>query len=180
MRDLTSPAAWSLPPPERGRVRGGGVSPAWAAAVALTIALAALALPARAQEPTPSDDEVNAIAKGLYCPVCENVPLDVCPTQACAQWRETIREKLAAGWNQQQIQQYFVEQYGGRVLATPPPSGLNWLVYLLPPVAFVVAAYFLWRTMRRWAGARRPAPSPDAPTDDPYVARLEEELRRRS
>ena len=32
-----------------------------------------------AQQPTPSDDEVNAIARQLYCPVCENTPLDVCP-----------------------------------------------------------------------------------------------------
>ena len=26
--------------------------------------------------PEPSDDEVNAVAKQLYCPVCENIPLD--------------------------------------------------------------------------------------------------------
>lgn len=25
---------------------------------------------------TPTDDEVNAVASQLYCPVCENVPLD--------------------------------------------------------------------------------------------------------
>ena len=48
-----------------------------------------------AQEPTPSDDEVNAIAKQLYCPVCENTPLDVCPTEACRQWRELIRQQLS-------------------------------------------------------------------------------------
>jgi cytochrome c-type biogenesis protein CcmH len=40
-----------------------------------------------AQQPTPSDDQVNAIARQLYCPVCENTPLDVCPTTACHQWR---------------------------------------------------------------------------------------------
>ena len=139
-----------------------------------------VARPAAAQEPTPSDDEVNAIAKDMYCPVCENVPLDVCPTQACAQWRETIRAKLADGWSKTQIQQYFVEQYGARVLASPPASGLNWLVYLLPPTAFGLAAYFLWRTMRRWriAGSRVETPGPSS--DDPYIARLEEELRRRS
>ena len=64
--------------------------------------LAVLSTPpaALAQQPTPSDDEVNAIAKQLFCPVCENTPLDVCPTQACAQWRELIREKLAAGWSE--------------------------------------------------------------------------------
>ena len=73
-----------------------------------------------AQDPEPSDDEVNAIAKQLYCPVCENIPLDVCPTQACEQWRATIRDKLAIGWNEQQIKNYFVDQYGDRVLATPP------------------------------------------------------------
>ena len=42
----------------------------------------------------PTEDEVNAIAKQMYCPVCENTPLDVCPTQACAEWRELIRDKL--------------------------------------------------------------------------------------
>ena len=63
-----------------------------------------------------SDDQVNAIAKQMFCPVCENTPLDVCPTQACAQWRELIRQKLAAGWSDQEIKDYFVEQYGARVL----------------------------------------------------------------
>lgn len=178
-----------LPPPERGAPRrardaarraGRGGELLVAATAVFLLALAALVVPARAQEPTPSDDEVNAIAKGLYCPVCENVPLDVCPTQACAQWRATIREKLAAGWSKAQIQQYFVEQYGARVLATPPPAGLNWLVYVLPPAAFLIAAYFLWRTMRRWERAGRSAPPPASTSDDPYVARLEEELRRRA
>ena len=59
----------------------------------LTLILALfITAPASAQDggEGPTDDEVNAIAKRLYCPVCENVPLDVCPTQACAQWRELI------------------------------------------------------------------------------------------
>jgi cytochrome c-type biogenesis protein CcmH len=150
-------------------------------AVALVfLAAAAIARPAAAQAPTPSDDDVNAIAKGMYCPVCENVPLDVCPTQACAQWRDTIREKLAAGWSRQQIEGYFVEQYGARVLATPPPTGLNWLVYILPPAAFLVAAFFVLRTARSWRRSAVQAPAVGPASQDPYVARVEEELRRRS
>jgi len=153
-------------------------------AVFLSLGLFALARPAVAQEGNepPTDDEVNRIAKGLYCPVCENIPLDVCPTQACIQWRETIREKLAVGWTEAQIKQYFVEQYGDRVLATPPARGLNWLVYLLPPAAFLAGAAVLFRAFQNW---RRPAhPSPPAEgegaADDPFVRILEEELRRRS
>jgi cytochrome c-type biogenesis protein CcmH len=138
------------------------------------------ALPTSAQEPTPSDDQVNAIAKQLYCPVCENVPLDVCPTQACEQWRATIREKLTLGWSEQQIKDYFVAQYGDRVLATPPPRGFNWLVYILPPLALAAAGVVLWKTMRRWQRAGALAPPPSVPSDtDPYVQRLEEELKRR-
>jgi cytochrome c-type biogenesis protein CcmH len=113
--------------------------------------------------------------------VCENVPLDVCPTEACAQWRATIRDKLAAGWSESQIKDFFVEQYGERVLATPPARGLNWLVYVLPPAAFLTGAYILYRAFRSWG---KPAEATQSTasnaSDDPYVARLEEELRRRS
>jgi cytochrome c-type biogenesis protein CcmH len=130
----------------------------------------------------PTDDQVNAIAKQLYCPVCENIPLDVCGTQACAQWRELIREKLSQGWSEAQIKQYFVDQYGDRVLSTPPARGLNWLVYVVPPIAILLGAFLLYRAFRAW---KQPAPvlaqgsnSTQAPADE-YVRRLEEELRNR-
>jgi cytochrome c-type biogenesis protein CcmH len=149
----------------------------------LLVAMAAMSIftgTALAQDEQPSDDEVNAVAKGLYCPVCENVPLDVCPTQACKQWRETIREKLAVGWEQEQIEQYFVSQYGDRVLATPPATGLNWLVYLLPPLVFIVGAVILGGAIRSWrTSSQSVAQSVDEPSTDPYLERVEEELRRR-
>ena len=63
-----------------------------------------------AQTPMPSDDDVNAVARQLFCPVCENTPLDVCATQACAQWRELIRTKLAQGWTADQIKEYFAKR----------------------------------------------------------------------
>jgi cytochrome c-type biogenesis protein CcmH len=103
----------------------------------------------KAQTSSPSDDEVNAIAKELYCPVCENVPLDVCPTQACAQWRELIREKLTAGWTEEQIKQYFVDQYGDRVLAQPPARGLNLLVYILPPIFFIGGIIVVYSNLKK-------------------------------
>jgi cytochrome c-type biogenesis protein CcmH len=151
--------------------------PAGAALAALLLLL--LSVSAQAQQEQPSDDEVNAIAKGLYCPVCENVPLDVCPTLACKQWRETIREKLALGWTQGQIEDYFVAQYGDRVLASPPPGGLNWLVYVLPPLAFVAGAFILAQAVRSWRPKAAEVVQPSAESD-PYRQLLEEELSRRA
>jgi cytochrome c-type biogenesis protein CcmH len=152
--------------------------------VGLIASLVALLLPAAvvfAQQATPSDDEVNAIARPLYCPVCENIPLDVCPTQACAQWRELIREKLAAGWTEQQIKDYFVEQYGDRVLGTPPARGLNWLAYLIPPAAILAGTYVLIKALRirKVAAGQAPAAVTVPPPADEYVSRLEEEVRKR-
>ncbi len=144
---------------------------------------------ALAQNPTPTDDQVNRIAHQLYCPVCENTPLDVCPTEACRQWRDLIRQQLSQGWTEDQIKQYFVTQYGARVLAEPPAAGINWLIYVLPPVIILAGAFILFRAMRSWvklshapadAGAS-PSVSTDraAPPGDEYVARLEEELKKR-
>lgn len=139
--------------------------------------------PASAQTSTPSDDEVNRIAKQLYCPVCENTPLDVCPTEACRQWRELIRQMLAEGKSEEEIKQYFVLNYGARVLAEPPRAGFNWLVYLLPPLLILAGGFILFRTLRNWTrpGAAAPAAGESAaPTHkDEYAARLEEELRKR-
>jgi cytochrome c-type biogenesis protein CcmH len=135
-----------------------------------------------------SDDQVNAVAKQLYCPVCENIPLDVCPTQACAQWRELIREKLATGWNADQIKNYFMIQYGDRVLAQPPARGLNLLVYILPPVSLLLGVYILYRvfrSMRVRPGKTAPpvAPMgeavPEVGPQDKYAKKMEEEMRQR-
>ena len=149
----------------------------------LSVLLLALALTglwtgaAAAQGSNPTDDEVNAIAKQLFCPVCENTPLDVCPTQACAQWRALIRQMLSEGYTEAEIKQYFVDNYGARVLAEPPRQGINWLVYLVPPVLILAGVYILARQMRAMR-APRAAQAPTAPPADEYVARLEEELRK--
>lgn len=127
----------------------------------------------------PSDDDVNAVAEDLYCPVCENIPLDACGTQACVQWRDLIREKLAQGWTDEEIKTYFVNQYGDRVLAEPPRRGLNWLVYLVPPAAFLAGAYLLFKGIRnRTIQAEEPDSLAEASVDETYIARLEEELRQ--
>jgi cytochrome c-type biogenesis protein CcmH len=130
---------------------------------------------------------VNAIAKKLYCPVCESTPLDVCPTEACKDWREQIRQMLVDGKTEDEILTYFEEQYGAKVLATPPASGLNWLVYVIPPLLILAGAVILFRSMRAWTkpqkteaslGGESEAKGTSSEKDD-YVSRFEEELKKR-
>ncbi|MBI5934923.1 MAG: cytochrome c-type biogenesis protein CcmH [Chloroflexi bacterium] len=152
-------------------------------AILLILILAALlAIPVAAQGTNPpTDDDVNAVAKQLYCPVCENTPLDVCPTQACAQWRDLIRLKLSQGESEAEIKQYFVDNDGASVLKEPPREGLNWLAYIIPPLAILAGAAFLFGAFRRMKkpalAASAQSPEVDASADE-YVSRLEAEVKK--
>ena len=155
----------------------------WGAFLAALIMAGITISQAAAQEKTPvTDDQVNAVARQLYCPVCENTPLDVCPTTACAQWRALIREKMELGWTESQIRDYFAAQYGDRVLSEPPRRGLNWLVYVLPPVLIAIAAIFLFFLIRNLKATRKTpdaSPTPADPTGDEFTAQIENELQKR-
>jgi cytochrome c-type biogenesis protein CcmH len=147
-----------------------------ALAACLTLLLLAAA-PVRAQGPL-IDDEVNRIAKTLYCPVCPNTPLDVCNTQACVQWRAVIKEKLLKGETELQIRDYFVQQYGEVVLGAPPAQGFNWLAYILPALGIMLGVAIAWLTVRGWI-ARQAAPSSMPVSDIPkeYTERIEKDLK---
>jgi cytochrome c-type biogenesis protein CcmH len=155
------------------------------AAVVLAI-LAGLAVAvggASAQDGTtdPTADDVNRVAKQLYCPVCPNTPLDVCETQACKDWRAQIRDFQAQGWTDDQVIEYFVAQYGERVLAEPRRQGFTSFVWVLPLVSVLIGLALLAQVLRGWK-RRRAKPlvaeialDPNIPAD--LRARLEQELR---
>jgi len=137
-----------------------------------------------------SDDEVNEVAKDLYCPVCESTPLDVCPTQACADWRELIRTKLADGESKQDVLNYFARQYGDGVLANPPRRGVSLIVLWVVPVVGILLGLLLFARLLRGMrtspatpagpGVPRPpaaGPAGDESLDD-YIARVERDLKQ--
>lgn len=145
------------------------------------------------QGPTPTLDEINAVARELYCPLCNGVRLDTCDLQACIQMRQVISDKLAAGVPKEQIKQEFVAEYGPKVLGEPPKSGLDLLAWIVPIVAIVAGAAWLLITARRWtrqpaaapAAAEAPGPGPavadssgeaPAPVSDTYLAQIEADL----
>lgn len=135
-----------------------------------------------------TDDDVNAIAKELYCPICESTPLDVCATQACADWREVIRTKLGEGQTEEEINAYFLDQYGPRALAEPPRTGVTQLLWILPFLIVITGIIVFYRYMRGATAKNDPelavlAPdtksgsSDDEPSDKDYRSKIERELR---
>ncbi|MCB9421302.1 MAG: cytochrome c-type biogenesis protein CcmH [Ardenticatenaceae bacterium] len=132
-----------------------------------------------------TDDDVNKIARVVYCPVCESTPLDVCQTQACADWRQIIREMLEEGKSEQDVFDYFSNLYGDRVLAEPPREGFSLLIWLVPLIMVPVGLVFFgsyMRHLRASAGQSETVEStavsePAAPDD--YITQIEKELQQK-
>ena len=135
---------------------------------------------------TVSDDEVNAVARELYCPTCESTPLDVCPTHTCSDWRELIRQQLAEGQSKEEILDYFLANFGPQVLKEPPQEGFNLAVWVVPVVLIAVSGVFFALYLRRlkMAGTVTPATTTTVPPAaatplDPYREQVERELLKR-
>ncbi len=159
----------------------------------LGISLSFAANQAQAQTPTPN--QVNDVARELWCPLCNGVRLDNCELQACVQMRDMIAQKLAAGESKDSIKAYFVQQYGDVVLGQPPREGFNLIAYIFPILAAVVGIGWVTYLVLAWrkrqaalapAAARGPAqPTSNAASTarkpgedtDEYMQRVERELR---
>lgn len=146
-----------------------------------------------AQEQPPeevTDDEVNAIGQQLFCPTCENTPVDVCPTQTCSDWRADIRQQLAEGRSEQEILTYFADYYGPDVLANPPREGFGLVAWSIPVVVVLASIvgfgwyfYHLHQAGQAVAqdkklGENRAVSPPPAPNDK-YRDLLEQELNQK-
>jgi cytochrome c-type biogenesis protein CcmH len=149
-----------------------------------------------AQEVTP--DEVNNVARQLWCPLCSGVRLDACELKACEQMKDVIAIKLAEGDDTESIQAYFVEQYGPQVMGEPPREGFNWLAWILPAVVLVLGGLVFWRATQRMvqpavllesgpelnadtrisANRTSAVAQPDADDEEAYTQKLEEELAK--
>lgn len=150
----------------------------------LLAALCLTALPVMAQDTTVTDDEVNAIAKQLYCPVCENIPLDTCGTPACIQWRGEIRTQLEAGETPAQVIADFVQRFGDRVVGTPQDPTLRALSLVTPYLVGALLLVGIVSLLLRWRQAGVATAGGTTPTrtgagDDDYRNRIEADLRTR-
>lgn len=86
-----------------------------------------------------SEEEAQSIDRMLICPVCPAESIDQAQVEIARQMRAVVREMLAQGASRDEILDFFVARYGTDVLAAPPKSGANLLVWILP-IAGIIAA----------------------------------------
>lgn len=88
-------------------------------------------------------DQVNDVARNLWCPLCSGVRLDTCELKACVQMRDEIAIRLSNGDSTEEIISYFEEQYGPQVFGEPPREGFNWLAWIVPFAVLIGGGIYL-------------------------------------
>ena len=125
--------------------------------------------------------EAQGIHKSLMCPICPSETIDQSQTEIANQMRRTVREKLAEGESRGDILQFFVERYGQEVLAEPPKSGFNLLVWLAPPLALLLgggALAMVVRAMRHDHRRSAEATTSSVSGLEPYLSAVDRDIRR--
>jgi cytochrome c-type biogenesis protein CcmH/NrfF len=132
-----------------------------AVAIAVALSLAALASAAMAAAPQTSVTEVEG---EVMCPICGTL-LELAESPQAQRERVLVKRLVAEGRSKAEVKEVLVAQYGKAVLALPEGSGFDLTAYLVPAVAFVLAAAALGLGVRRWrraAGRAGPGDSPAA------------------
>ena len=148
--------------------------------MALLAILIALSVSACAAEPPTVEERAQSIDQRLMCPVCPAETIDQSQADVAVQMRELVREKLTAGESEDQIFKFFVDRYDKGVLAEPPAEGFNILVWVIPPVAFLLGLALIWLGFRQLTRSPRhytPSSGGDWQADsDSYLREIDEEF----
>ena len=148
--------------------------------------LFAALISACAADPTPTlEERAQSVDKRLICPYCPAETIDQAQVPQAREMRAFVREKLAEGWTEQQILDYFSapERYGPRVLAEPPKSGSTLTIWLLPPASFILAGillFFVLRSMRKTHVPESDITMSDNEEMKDYLQRVDAEIAART
>jgi cytochrome c-type biogenesis protein CcmH len=143
----------------------------------VALALFAALAPCAAAAPRASLIEIE---KEVMCPVCGTL-LQLAESPQAQREKAFIRRLIAEGKTEAQVKDALVAEYGDEVLALPQGSGFSLSAYVVPIIAFVVAAVALALGVLRWrragGGGGRGKPGAAGPKGDD-AERLDADLAR--
>jgi cytochrome c-type biogenesis protein CcmH len=140
------------------------------------LAVLAVSAPSAAAAPRASLTEIE---KQVMCPVCGTL-LQLAESPQAQREKAFIQRLIAEGKSEEQIKDALVAEYGDEVLALPQDSGFSLSAYIVPIVAFVIAAVALALGVLRWrraGGSGRGEAAPLGPKGDD-AERLDADLAR--
>ncbi len=143
----------------------------------VAVVLIAAASPAAAAAPQTSLADVE---DEVMCPICGTL-LELSESPQAERERVFISDLIAEGRTKAEIKDELVAEYGNGALALPEGSGFQLSAYVVPALAFLLAAVAVAISIGRWRGRSGPSGRDGGPTAAPSgeeAERLEADLAR--
>ena len=149
--------------------------------VALVLCFSALPVAATAAPAPTPQTTVNDIEDEVMCPICGTL-LELADSPQARREKVFVAKLVAAGKSKAEVKDALVAQYGSEVLAQPEASGFDLSAYLVPILAFLLAAVAVAFSVVRWRRSGRASDAMADPDDDgprgEDAERLEADLSR--
>ena len=123
----------------------------------LTLIVLGLSPPALAIDPGPAFEDpalqarYQRLISEIRCVTCQNMTIKDSNVFLAADLRREVRERIAAGYTDQQIFDFLTARYGDFVLYRTPFNARTWIIFVVPPLLLVMGAVIAVRTVRRRA-----------------------------
>ena len=102
-------------------------------------------------EPAVADPDVREqqLSQRIACPWCHGQSLAESDSDVAHDLVVILREKIDAGWSDDEIYDFFASSYGEQVLLDPPLTGWGIVLWSLPLIGLVGGGWVIWTRQRR-------------------------------
>ena len=114
------------------------------------------------------EELTQEVSEELRCPMCQGMSVADSPSASAQAIKDEVRDLLAAGFSEEQVQEYFEGTYGEFVLLSPKREGLNWLLWLAPGALFLGGLGWILLARRNVLSS----PPDDDQALDPYLQQV--------
>lgn len=91
------------------------------------------------------------LQRQLRCLVCQGESIDESGSPFAADVRHLVRQQIAQGQSDRQIEDFLVARYGDFILMKPPVQPNTWLLWLAPFLVLGAGGAVAWMTVKKAA-----------------------------
>ena len=95
------------------------------------------------------ESRARNLQRQLRCLVCQGESIDDSHSPFAADVRQLVRQQIAEGKSDEQIEDFLVARYGDFILMKPPVQPNTWLLWLMPFVVLGGAGAVAWVTVKK-------------------------------
>ncbi len=128
-----------------------------------------------------STERAKELGSGMFCMCNCGQILTACNHVGCtmsASMLKQLDERVAANSSDDLLLQSFVQEYGPKVLASPPAEGFNLLAWIIPGLTFGVGLGVVVMVIRHWRRRFELAPAGGPPISSEVLDRARQQADR--